>query len=415
MTPFHPFSSPAAIALLSGLLAAGSLRAQQTWIVDQQGSGQFLDIGAAVAAASDGDVILVRQGNYPPFVVDGKSLTIHGARVQQGALGPSTAPPTVEIKNLAAHQRVHLTELLAFNSTTPNANVFVHDCAGSVWIENAFSDSYGAPGLVIARCADVVLASVRSQSNLGIVQASGAPLAFPGARLIASTVHAYDCQFSGTHGVLQGPQFPLPSSQVVGGAGLDVVDSHIEVRGGDLIGGAGNGVTVGSCVLGGNGGDGLLMRTIGGSPPRVDLGDIAVQGGSPGVSSCGPTPQAGGTFVVVAGSLNFLPGTRRELALEHVVLATPATLRADVTGMPGDLALVFAGRAAPTAFAIGLPIHLGSPAFGLGAVVLDGSGAGSLAVPVAAASGPIVIGLQALVLDGSAAAYPSNPATLILP
>jgi hypothetical protein len=42
------------------LLATGTLAAQRTWVVDQFGSGDFLDIPPAVAAAATRDIVLVR-------------------------------------------------------------------------------------------------------------------------------------------------------------------------------------------------------------------------------------------------------------------------------------------------------------------------------------------------------------------
>lgn len=50
------------------------------WIVDaQMGPGaHFANLPAAIAAAANGDTILVRAGDYAPFSIQGKSLTIRG-------------------------------------------------------------------------------------------------------------------------------------------------------------------------------------------------------------------------------------------------------------------------------------------------------------------------------------------------
>ena len=63
-------------------LFAAALPATQ-WIVDQQnGPGtHFTTIGAAVAAAVDGDTIVVRTGTYVESVTTGKALTILGSAV----------------------------------------------------------------------------------------------------------------------------------------------------------------------------------------------------------------------------------------------------------------------------------------------------------------------------------------------
>ena len=58
-------------------VAAAPLRAD-TIIVDAAGGGDYADLGAAVAAALDGDTILVAPGTYPTSVTITKSLTIEG-------------------------------------------------------------------------------------------------------------------------------------------------------------------------------------------------------------------------------------------------------------------------------------------------------------------------------------------------
>src|SRR5262245_7589106 len=77
------------------LATVGAGLAQSTWIVDiHDGPGaNFHDLPAAVAAAADGDRLLVRGAPpavpadlYSPFGIDGKGLTI---------IGIGTYPPVV--------------------------------------------------------------------------------------------------------------------------------------------------------------------------------------------------------------------------------------------------------------------------------------------------------------------------------
>ena len=72
------------------------------------GSGEtFAQISAAVAAAQDGDTILVESGWYAPFTVDGKGLTIvaeAGATVTIGVLG--LVPQRSTVRALTANQTV---------------------------------------------------------------------------------------------------------------------------------------------------------------------------------------------------------------------------------------------------------------------------------------------------------------------
>src|SRR5258707_10523519 len=60
--------------LVLGLAPAPALAGVH--IVDATGRGDQLSIGAAVAAANNGDVLLVRSGSYPGFLVDDKALVI---------------------------------------------------------------------------------------------------------------------------------------------------------------------------------------------------------------------------------------------------------------------------------------------------------------------------------------------------
>ncbi len=85
--------------LLSGLVAPTI--AQTVWIVDaNNGPGtSFTTIGAAIAAASDGDFVLVRDGFYPEVVrLDGIGLTL------QAEAGATVTVQAIEVENLAPSQ-----------------------------------------------------------------------------------------------------------------------------------------------------------------------------------------------------------------------------------------------------------------------------------------------------------------------
>ena len=63
-----------ALALLSA--GAAAQYSNNLWIVDQQGTGDFTTIQAAVAAAESGDRILVHSGAYDGFQIDGMTLAV---------------------------------------------------------------------------------------------------------------------------------------------------------------------------------------------------------------------------------------------------------------------------------------------------------------------------------------------------
>ena len=79
---------------LAAISAAPSL-ANDVHIVNVAGAGDFPTIQQALNSASDGDIVLVRPGIYPSFVVDDLAVTIiaDGGFVYTG---------TIRARNLAA-------------------------------------------------------------------------------------------------------------------------------------------------------------------------------------------------------------------------------------------------------------------------------------------------------------------------
>jgi hypothetical protein len=94
-----------ALAALLALAAGAASPAQggMTWIVDQaNGAGaHFTDIPPAVAAAADGDTILIRSGSYSGFAT-GKALTVlgEGAVAIRGTVAP---PATAQVEIVGEH------------------------------------------------------------------------------------------------------------------------------------------------------------------------------------------------------------------------------------------------------------------------------------------------------------------------
>jgi parallel beta-helix repeat protein len=79
MRTLRPFLASLAVgALLAGLIGSHQLLASQEIIVAQDGSGAHTTITDAVAAASDGDTILVRPGTYDESVLVAKDIIIRG-------------------------------------------------------------------------------------------------------------------------------------------------------------------------------------------------------------------------------------------------------------------------------------------------------------------------------------------------
>jgi len=80
--------------------------AQTTWVVDDNGTGDFVHIQDAVDAAQSGDVISVLDGAYAGFTIDAKSLVVAGE-----PNGDVRVAAVVVVRNLGATQKVELDHL----------------------------------------------------------------------------------------------------------------------------------------------------------------------------------------------------------------------------------------------------------------------------------------------------------------
>lgn len=406
------------VVAFAGLLPC--LSAQQTWTVAAAGGAQFTDIGAAVAAAASGDAILVGPGAYVPFVVDGKALVLigDGATVAQVHNNNNPVPPSIEIANLAVGQLVQMVGISVSHFGPAPAALQVRNCAGTVWVQDAFLDSFAAPAVAVEQCADVVLVECTGQTSRGGVTRNGVPLAFPGAMLVGSSVRIVGGEYRGSSGVLAGPGVPAVTSAAPGGDALLAVDSQVWLVGGGYFGGTGGFFWNGTCSVGGDGGDAIQLDTAGGTPSLVRAVTPNLQEGSPGFpSSCGaasfglPVRMLAGSFVLDAG--------HERLVRCPASLVGPALAGVEVLGRAGDFAVVCAGLPAPTVAVLGLPLSLagGANLVTLGVVPIGSTGRATLSVPVPQL-GPNVpdlqLAVQALVLDFAARASATNPRTLLL-
>jgi len=362
-----------AVAVLAGLavtlVALAPLHAD-VLRVDASGAGDFTDLPAAVAAAHDGDVLLLASGVYSGVTIDALALHLVGD-------GPSVRiEGHVVIRNLAQGQRVALSALViappfpaVFDMHTmsqiPPALSIV-DCLGAVRVERATilaatlqvndggcTSDFGSwpPGrdaMVVRSSADVVVEGSLLVGGYG----------FDGA-------HAFLCLESGSNG----------------GRGLTVHDSHVDLheviaRGADGakqgyggIGGVAIDVLGSSDLLlsgvvatGGDGGDSFDFI---GTDPISDGGDglrtgpgVLVRfvggfysGGETGIACCW-TPSPGEDKHLEGPSVDYAGDAHRFLT------DSPAregeNLGLSITGAAGDLAFLLVGLG---------PINLPKPGF----------------------------------------------------
>jgi len=113
---------------LSLLLCPAALA--QTFLVDANNGPEtdFTTITAAVAAVPDGSTLVIREGVYETFAIDGKSLTLLGeAGAEIDWLGGIY---TVELSNTTAAQTIVLRNL------DMDVNITCSNCAGQIVLED---------------------------------------------------------------------------------------------------------------------------------------------------------------------------------------------------------------------------------------------------------------------------------------
>jgi len=300
-------------------------------------------IQAAIDAAVDGDIVLVRSASADGFVVDGKALTILG----EGPAPVLVSP--VEIRNLAAGQACGVRN---FTRTANDPFLFdVHDNAGHVRLEELTLTGIfpfnGVPAtpLRIANCFDVALSHCDLDGGLAANVGQAGPgivISNSQLQLDASTVDGG----RGFHGFLMGQVTTIGPGG--GAAGIQVLDACSLALQGSLVRGGSGGNGVGARCFpgpipgqpGGTGGPGIASAV----PISVTLVEASVLGGAGGAggaanAGCGAAAGAAGSpgDAVIGAALNLLPGPRRELSVDALTREFSA-MSVTVTGVPGETA-----------------------------------------------------------------------------
>lgn len=315
-------AAPAALApaiTLFAIVAVPVASAASVLVVDAAGApgAEFASLGDAVAAAGEGDALLLRTGPFlQPVEVNGKSLVI----AADEGFEPLVARLT--IRGIAAGQFVALRGLFLVQAEGA-PGLEIRDSTGPVWVEdcrigfgtNSFLPIGAvAPALRAENAARVVLARV-------VARGSVAPGAFyngnggAAAELLGSGLHSYSCSFEGG----AGNSLPSGGAQIgAGGAGLRVDGGFAFLSGSALTGGVGgNGVFIGGpqvCKPGGNGGDGL--RALGGALVRPLDSAFAAGSGGAAAPSGGCGSGASGLAIAAAGAtVTPLAGTATEFSI----------------------------------------------------------------------------------------------------
>jgi hypothetical protein len=331
-------------SLLALALAVPAARAQGAVLVVDGVNGPFLTVQAAIAAAADGDTILVHAGYYEAPQVVGRSLTI---AAEEGASVSFYVPKFTTTYNVV--RDLAPDDIVVLRGITFDG-LRLLDNAGTVWVEDC-DMPFGAPGLLVESSANVVLVrdTISGQSGFIDPGAYFSQGSSDGARFTDSRVAMYDCTAMGGNGsnftqTVLGPGFP------------HIGEDAIEVHGGELrlsgcsatggAGGAGGTDSVYGCFEGQTGGHGVNL--VDGAPALV-VRDSVLAGGPGGAAITPPPPTCsfgssgpgapGSPVLTQSGSVTDVDGPAR-----HVQVSGPVSeqeqLQLTVAGAPGDAVLL---------------------------------------------------------------------------
>jgi hypothetical protein len=400
--------------LLQSLLAcaiAASLPAQTTWIVDQSGGPgtNFTDIPPAVAAASAGDVILVRPGSYSSFSVS-KGVKILGQPSFTVASGMIGAPPVIRILDLPANETLVVANAtISLSPLLPPTSASIQNALGHVHLQNVlFEPGSGTPGLVVSGSADVTVADCTFARG-----SSGGTLPVPTGFDPAVSVTNSDVTLVGS--IVQGRiggRFPgFPSSVTIPtGKSLVVTSStmHLSrcdvVAGGDVFGGPMSAVIASASSL-----------TFTGLPTNVVKGAA----GAPAINADASSTVEIDTQLSVhgtAGGAAFVQ--RRIVTLDASGGTLGGSMTADAVSPEGDICILFLGVPyPPTPSPIGtLRINLATAVL-IAQQVVPASGVTqqTVNIPNAVVLRGLLLGVQAANWDQTTGQFEaSNAADVVL-
>ena len=406
----HALAPIAALALISPLAAAqGTVH-----VVDDDGGPgvDFSSLQAAVNAAVDGDVVLIRSGSYAGLTLTDKDLVLVA---DQGAQVTVNAAPSVT--QLSAGKSVLLQGL----TLRGNPGLRLANNTGAVVVDDC--DVFGVQpglwstlpyGMQVVDCASVTVTG-------STVQLAQPGFGEPALRTQNSRVFLFDSDFHGPAGA-----FGTYGDGSDGGPGATVAGGELFASGCRFLGGDGGdgGVSVwtSDCGDGGNGGPGLVSLA-GGGTPQLTLQDSLTQAGAGGVKSAFGTPPCvdgvdGLPVAMAVGSPTVVTEEARSLSVSSPVRAgAPFTLNAG--GQPGELVvLTFSAAPAPqisplwTGVLVPEIASLGSVSLGAVPAGGDLEIAASLGLPPGAPSQVLV--LQAVHLGTGGLPVAGAPATTVV-
>jgi hypothetical protein len=336
------------------------LAAAGTLTVGPAGSGaQFTQIQAAIDAALDDDVILVKPGTYASIVVD-KPLRILGDGTGTVRIQASGGAIPVQISGIATLEELVLSGMEAVSpDEIPAQVILVQSCPGTVVLQDVVVPRTNIIGVLVESCGRVLVLDSRIDGGQRAVLARNSELwisnsditgvpyglflgsgTFPstGVELVSSRLHLWRSriQSSAAHPIDEAGPTP-------GAAGIKAFASIIDLFGGpgtSVVGGPG--ATFDWATIPAPGGAGLdLFQS---SRARIQ-DDAVVQGGLDGLGLVrAPAVRVDGT-----SSFTLDPKVFPTLVSSAQQVTLGSTVALTLTGNPGGYQVLFASlRTGPT-------------------------------------------------------------------
>ena len=345
-----------ALALGAGAALALPVQAGGVRIVCAAGDQNFPDIASAVAAAQAGDVLLVGEGTYGPFTIDGKSLSIWaapGATVTvDNALG---VPGICSVANLAAHQAVIVSGLeirggahsaTALLLASNQGFVRIQDCSVSGWggwFADGCQGANGRIAVAVNACARLALlrTTIRGGSGEWVswalcycpdgldcgegLDGASAGDGAVGMEVSSSRVACYDSVVSGGAGGSFDYKTGCGDCPGNGATAMQISASEVFASGSTFLGGGGGIAYCGIpplCSVLGSGGYGVYVDGF----SVLDALDCDLVGG---VGAPPGAPWSG------SGWMTPLPGSARKLSAP-AILPEYGVFDVELAGLTGD-------------------------------------------------------------------------------
>ena len=308
---------PGTLTLASLFLAATSAApslASDVHIVDTTGAGDFPTIQQALNSAVDGDIILVRPGAYPSFVVDNLDVTII-------ADGGFVSTGTIRVRNLAADKVLVIDGLdaLGFPTSSPSSarGAWFINCSGSIRVQHSsfigadsISDSAenGWDGAYVEGCQDVSFTDCIMVGGVdsGVYGDNTAPNSIGGGQGLSSS-GSHISMFVSEARAGDGHPATIWDGGVGGHGALLEASSTLTAHSCTFEGGKGGGTTF-SFGWGADGGNGVWSRE-GSHADLLGCTLIAGQGGGTSGCFCGP----GEAGYPTLGNTTLHPGDSKDL------------------------------------------------------------------------------------------------------